>query len=158
MKFTNEQLMTMPLKHLRGLDIQNVDDEKLVQEILNTRMKGMPNVVTFNIPSSITDNLTVETEKELQAKLDVARAKRQAIILSEEEETTTPEVEEEDVPLMPETTEPAAEETTPEVPTEPVVEPEAPSQPEVVGKFCDYCDSLGGRHKRVCTRPGKPTI
>ncbi len=137
MKYTEEQLMEMPMKFLRQLDIQNVDEEKLVQKVLNARFKDMPAVTPMNFSSSETDNLTVEKEKELQAKIDARNARLKAQLEGEEPESAPlPDpTEEDDEPLTPE-----ADKTT----------------TAIKAKFCNYCDSKGVRHKLACTRPNKP--
>ncbi len=170
MRYTEDQLKRMPINILRGLDIADIEEEKVVQRILNTRLVDMPVGIPMNFPASVTDNMTVEKERELQAKIDARNAtiKRGLMVGIEGENEESP-LEEEDIPvvipeeetpLMPETAEEVVPETPETAPTDPI-EPVEPQQ-EVFGTvtavtFCDYCDSLGVRHKKACTRPFKPT-
>ncbi|MES2006910.1 MAG: hypothetical protein V4436_02245 [Patescibacteria group bacterium] len=150
MQYTEQQLMDMPMKFLKQLDIQNVEEEQMVQRVLNTRLKDMPAPNPLNFSASATDNMTIEKEQAMQAKIDERNARLKAQLAPTEEEIVT-----EPQPL-PNPTEPEPE----VIPTaNPIVEPVTPPPAAVLKtKFCDYCDSAGGRHKLVCTRPGKPII
>lgn len=149
--------MTMPMNLLRHLDITNGEEEKMVQRVLNTRLKDMPIPANFNFPASMTDNMTIEKERALQAKIDAYKAKVKAgIIVDEDEEGEEPaETPEEETPLIPET----EEEDVPPLDTPPLPDPTAPVEPldaTAVTKFCDYCDSKRKyAHKIGCTRPSK---
>lgn len=154
--------MDMPINILRNVDIQNGDDERMVQDVLNTRLKDMPVAVNMSFPASVTDGIkTVEDEMRLQKIIDDRRMKLKAHMIGattpdtddEEEEKSSPEEEDMESPST-------NADATPEVPKEPLVPPttEPTTEPsEVVGnapvKFCDYCDSKGVTHKKVCTRP-----
>ncbi len=140
-KYTEQQLMVMPMKFLKQIDIESIDEERLVQKVLNTRLKSMPSPVAFNIPTHVTDNLTVETEKALQQRIDKVRAKAKNHLTSQGEEGDTPELD----PLVPGE---QTEESKPEFETN-----EDVSMKTTTVKFCGFCDAPGPFHKTVCTRP-----
>lgn len=159
MKYSREQLMDMPMSILRNVDIQNADEERIVQDVLNTRLKDMPVGVSMSFPASVTDGIkTVEDEMRLQKIMDDRRMKLKAHVIGattpEEEEEEAPSPEEEDMEAP---TSPAADVTPVEEPLVPPSTEPLPEPSEVVGKtevkFCDYCDSKGVSHKKVCTRP-----
>lgn len=151
------------MKYLKHLDIQNADEEQMVQKVLNTRLKDAPMGAPLVFPSHMTDNMTIEKEQALQAKIDArnAQIKSQFAPLDE-----VPQVDAEPQPL-PDPTEsipdaPAEEgrvEPIEDEPLMPEVEPEeeeeSPTVDQTKTAFCLYCDSLGVRHKKVCTRPDK---
>ncbi len=85
--------------------------------------------------------MTIEKERELQAKIDAARARMRAKITSEGEEEEVSEIpdEDEDIPIMPET------DKLPDILLTEAV-------------FCNFCDSQGPRHKKVCTRDQQPSL
>ena len=134
MQYTEEQLMKMPMAVLRHVDIDTVEDEKLVQKVLNTRLHDMPMPNTPSFPSYVTNDITVEKEKELQAQIDAKNSEIKKGLLASIDEDDEEDEEEEEVSVAPKTEVVAA-----------------------VVRYCDYCDSLGVRHKKACTRPGKFT-
>lgn len=136
MKYTEQQLMDMPMKFLRNLDIETGEDEKLVQRVLNTRLKDMPveNPVVF--PSSVTDNMTIEKERELQARIDARNSRMKAQLKTDEE---IPQIDEVESQPLPDPTEEPKE-------TEPTTEVDV-----VKDRFCELCDSKGVRHKKECS-------
>ena len=147
--------MDMPMKFLRHLDIQSGEEEAVVQKVINTRLKDAPMGAPLVFPSSMTDNMTIEKEQELQSKMDTRNAQiKSQFTQLEEVPAVDAEPEIESQPL-PNPTEPAEEE--PALVPEPEEEEESPTVDQVKAPFCQYCDSLGVRHKKVCTRPDKPT-
>lgn len=148
MKYTVEQLKEMPIQILRGINIESQEEEMAVQAELNTRLADMPisNPMTFK--DSVTDNLTPEKEAELQAQINERNAKLKSQFTPVGEEVVVEPVQE----VVPE----PIVEPVPEVVPEPVIEP----VPEVVpgpvvepvpeARFCEFCDSKGGRHKKEC--------
>ena len=127
MQYTEEQLYEVPISVLRGVDIMNADEERLVQKVLNARLKDRPAPNAMSFPASVTDNMTIEKERELQAIIDERNARYKAnlgVALDEEEkEEEQDEVSEDDIPsTTPETQEESAgEESAPLAdPTQPV--------------------------------------
>lgn len=119
MRYTRDELSNMPLVKLRNLSINSKQEEDLVQEILDIRMKAQPLAQPFKLPSSATDPHKADSKKiaELQKQVDEENAKRRGEV---EQEITEPEVPE-DVDV---------EEAAP-VEEVPVEIPEVP-EPEVV--------------------------
>ncbi len=143
MPYTEDQLMRMPMKYLKQLDIQNVEQEQMVQRVLNTRLRNMPSPVAIHIPTHVTDNLTVETEKVLQARIDKVRSKVKKHISSQGDEG-----EEVSDPVVPDET------TDPIVPEEPEFETqEDHTMKTTTVAFCGHCDAPGPFHKKGCNRP-----
>lgn len=132
---TREELETMPLELLRGRDIRTKEEEDLVQEVLNERLVvEMPDFQP-DIPfrqGTTTDIKDKAEEEALQAKIDAQREAHRKLYESRVEEVPS------DTPI----------EEAPIEPT-PIVEPLP--DPTVV-RFCEFCDSKGGRHKKDCTR------
>lgn len=127
---SKEELLTMPIAVLENQKIESKEEEALVQEILNQRRANMPpqqEVSRAGIPFNIE---TPEQEAEAQKIIDerTAKLRPQAVVEPE---------------------------STPETPIEPQIE-ELPKV-EAKTRWCEYCDSKGGRHKLNCTRP-KETI
>jgi hypothetical protein len=72
---TREQLGAMSIDRLRALDIQDGEEEKLVQEILDCKLAASPPVVDIHSNVDIT---TKEQEDMIQGELDEKRAKVRA--------------------------------------------------------------------------------
>lgn len=135
---TREQLGAMTIKQLRNVDIREGDEEAVVQEILNQKVRVAPLEMTINFGTDKTDIKTVEQEAEMQEVID-ARVKdareRLSGAMLEPEQTPTSSPE--------------------EVPPAPVEIGDAPlPDPTVIAEapFCDSCDSKGGRHKKDCPK------
>jgi hypothetical protein len=65
------ELNKVPTNVLRQMDIRTTDEEKEVQMVLNRRLAASPIPVEQpKFMSSETDNMTIEKERELQAKID----------------------------------------------------------------------------------------
>ena len=77
-KYTVEELETLPINILRGLDITSPEEEKLVQAVVSKRLADAPLEDPFNV-SHFTDDLTPQHEKELQAYVDRKVAKRKGL-------------------------------------------------------------------------------
>ncbi len=74
----------------------------------------------------MTDNMPIEKERELQAKIDARNEERRKQLEGREE-------------------------PDPVVEPEPIVEPQEPvAQTIVKERFCAYCISKGGRHMKTC--------
>ena len=73
-----EKLSTLSLKQLQNIDIRNGEDEKLVQEAINSKVAVLPPSIKFN-RLLVPDIKNGEQEKEWQAKID-AFEKEQAPI------------------------------------------------------------------------------
>lgn len=155
MRYTREQLMDMPINLLRGIDIQSVEEEKQVQDVLNTRLVDMPIAQDMNFASSITDNIkTVEDEKKYQAIIDAKRVELKSRIPSGDGITLEENEEVPPVDPVPPLETPAPSDAPLPDPTQTPPPVEDPKE-EVAGqiKFCDFCDSKGRFHKKECTRP-----
>jgi hypothetical protein len=80
-KFTREDLEQMTIRQLRLIDINSVDDERIVQEVLNSKMEQMtPNVDISDLTK--VDIKTPEQEAEVQAQIDERRAAAKERMLS----------------------------------------------------------------------------
>ncbi len=135
-KYTREELMKMPLKIVRGLDIRTIEEEKLIQEVVNSRASVAQPVVKFN--QIVPDIKNGEQEKEWQDKIDRFNSENTPveakIALAENELNTIEKEVKEEVIVQP---------TTVMVDT---------TKGEIIKPFCDTCDSLGVRHKKVCPK------
>lgn len=138
-KYTKEELMKMPLKIVRGLDIRTADEEALIQEVVNSRASIAQPVVKFN--QIVPDIKTAEQEQEWQKKIDKFNEENTPI----EAKIVNAEKMLEGVKEIIETVQVAPTEVPPVVPTVVTV-----SNGEIIKPFCDKCDSKGVRHKKVC--------
>ena len=69
---TREQLMAMPIRRLRNIDIAEQDEELVVQEILNAKLAKLPPERKHNV--RVPDIKTPAEEKYWQKKIDDANA------------------------------------------------------------------------------------
>lgn len=72
--YTEQELMTMPLAVVRGLDFETKEQEKLVQRVVDRRLSDLPPsqpIYRRDVP----DIETPEQELEWQAKIDARTAK-----------------------------------------------------------------------------------
>lgn len=132
-----DELSAMSIKRLRLLDIQNAEQEAMVQTIVNAKVAVEPVIapVKFRIP----DIKNGEEEAYWQSKIDAAKEalRPKAVSMADiipDGEVEIPEVEEldevEEVEILEEDT----------------------VEDELVNKFCQSCDSKGGRHLKTCNR------
>lgn len=149
----------MSIKQLRLIDIKEHDEELSVQEVLDAKVAvAAPAKPVYR--GDVPDIKTKEEEEHWQGVIDARTAKIKGLAEPVVEET--PKDLDVTLPVL-EPTEPvppteAPVQSEPE-PTPPVVE-EAPKEPEpvqepeivepTVKKFCEFCDSKGGRHKKEC--------
>ncbi len=68
----------MNIRSLRLLDIREGDEEKIVQEVLNSKVRAAPPEVVLNFGTDPTDIKTAEQEAAMQAVVDERRAEAQA--------------------------------------------------------------------------------
>lgn len=141
---SQEELREMPVALIRLIDIQDTDEERLVQDILNEKFRSLPldqDVYTGDVP----DIKTKEEEEYWQKILDDRRQKK--ILASQGPDADFPLDNEDPVPT----------EVAPETPSEPGVQEDPIKEPESVKKFCEFCDAKGPiSHKKDCpTRVGK---
>lgn len=68
-------LETLPLNILSGLDIMTVEEEKQVQNIINSKRRFIPTNQPINYASDHTDFKTVEQEQEFQKIIDQRKAR-----------------------------------------------------------------------------------
>lgn len=73
-KYTREELYNLPLKKLQNLDIETPEQEAMVQEVMDEKYGHLAEHTTLNIASHLTDNLTPEKERALQARIDQKKA------------------------------------------------------------------------------------
>jgi len=66
---TREELMTMPLKRLRGFDVQNPEQQRTIQDVLDVRLQDMP-VDRPIYRRDVPDIQTQEQERDWQAVID----------------------------------------------------------------------------------------
>lgn len=142
---TREQLERMPMRLLRSVDIRNGDEEKLVQEVVNKRLRALPPEGTV-YRGDVPDIRDGESEKHWQEVIDQRTAKLKARLDMGAEDIETPAVENEIIPPV-ETTETIVDEGVVE---NPIDTPTAPSE-ELSAKFCDSCNGVR-KHKVYCVK------
>ncbi len=102
MQYTADELKKLPTNILRGIDIKNADEEKLVQLILNERTVAEGKApIPFVTTSAMTDAIkTKEQEKELQIKIDEHnRAQLVAVGAEDEDEDEEDDTDEDELEL-----------------------------------------------------------
>jgi hypothetical protein len=129
---SREQLMEMSITSLRNLDIQDQQEEALLQEVLNEKVRT--SVIIEDIKTSdVPEIQTPEQEAEWQSILDQRRKEARVRMGIVDESTVvvekTAEVKEEISEIEKEIEELKGE------------------------RFCTYCTSKGKVHKKDCTRP-----
>lgn len=119
---TREELLAMPLSRIRRVatDIQDKDEEELVQEVVNIKRIDEP-AEGIIYRNDVPDIRTKEEEEKWQKIIDERTRKAKGI-------TAAAFVE-------PAKTEQVPDNALPDV------------QPT---RFCEFCDSKGGRHKKNC--------
>lgn len=133
---SRDQLCAMPLNRLRLVDVHDKEEEDLLQEIINSKLVNLPpqgEAFRGDVP----DIKTPKQEAEWQAKIDERNAEIKgryvptATVDSAIAPTNTVEIE-------------GSGEVLPngEIISEPTK--------EVGKKFCEFCDSKGGIHKKGC--------
>jgi hypothetical protein len=121
--YTEQELMTMPLAVVRGLDFETKEHEKLVQKVVDRRLQDLPPSTPI-YRKDVPDIETIEQELEWQAKIDARAAKLKPRM--EETPSETPPSETPGEETTTETTEPVAEpEAVAESPTDVTPSPEA---------------------------------
>lgn len=132
---SREQLTGMPISLLRNLDVQTQDEEALLQEVLNEKIKSsviIEEIKTDDVP----DISTPEDEAKWQEILDQRRkAARVRMGIVEDVPVDELEKKEEEVAKIDEQIEALK------------------GQIEEKPAFCSYCASRGVRHLKTCTRP-----
>lgn len=63
-------LESLPLNVLRGIDIETPDEEKIIQELVNRKMRFQPVPIVINRPGDRTDFKTPAEEAEFQRVID----------------------------------------------------------------------------------------
>lgn len=122
--------MAMPLSRLRNLDVFHEDQEKLLQEVINYKLRFEPvkqQAVNRNdVPDKFKDQAhQAYWQNIIDQRTNALRPKMQEVEIPEQEE------------LAPDPVEIITEEVIPV---------------ESVKRFCNSCDSKGVRHKKNCTR------
>lgn len=74
MKYTEQQLVSMPLTILRNLDLQSKEEERLVQKVVEQRLQKMP-PSTPVYRNDVPDISSPEEEKVWQEKINERMAK-----------------------------------------------------------------------------------
>jgi hypothetical protein len=132
-----EELMTMPITVLEHQNIENAEEEKLVQEILDLRRSQMPPQKQVYNNDAIQANIsTKEDEAKWQKVIDERKAKLQGMISTSVTATTSPTVN-----AGPYESIHTEQESVSEV------------NPMHTKVFCKFCNFNGFRHKLNCTRP-----
>lgn len=72
--FTREELLKMPLRRLRLIDIQSVEEEKIVQEVVDIKVAQEPPAMEIS-RIDVPDITTPEQEKHWQKIIDERSAK-----------------------------------------------------------------------------------
>lgn len=143
----------MPMRLLRSVDIRNGEEEKLVQEVVNKRLRALPPEGTV-YRGDIPDIRDGEAEKHWQEVINQRTAKLKARLdmgAEDAEDIETPAVENEIIPPVEpvETTETIIDEGTVETPT--ITEENNPEHQELSAKFCDSCNGVR-KHKVYCIK------
>ncbi len=138
-KYTKEELMKMPLKIVRGLDIKTIEEEKLIQEVVNAKTGFAQSTVKFDY-RNVPDIKNAAQEKEWQTKIDEFNAKHTPV------ENKIAEAEK--------VLEQVKEEVKVEAPVEQIVTPTVITvqNGEIVKPFCDSCDSKARFHRKGCPK------
>jgi hypothetical protein len=106
MRYTKEQLMTMSLTALRNVDIDCKEEESLVQEVINERIKLIPTEQDRIKRDDVPEIMDGETEAYWQKIIDERTAKAKMPIFEEKVEEVT------SVDVIPETPVIATQEVT----------------------------------------------
>ena len=119
-------LSALPLEVLRNIDVESPLEERVLQSIIDKKLKVAPVQVEINRASDKTDFKSPAEEAEFQKVINerVASARPQEEVKVEasesELENKVEELKEEKAKL---------------------------------DRFCEFCDSKGVRHKKTCNRP-----
>ena len=116
-------LSALPLEVLRNIDVESPLEERVLQSIIDKKLRVAPVQVEINRASDRTDFKTPAEEAEFQKIINerVASARPQAEEASESElENKIEELKEEKAKL---------------------------------DRFCEFCTSKGVRHLKTCNRP-----
>lgn len=139
-------ICSLPLIRLRAIDIDTPDEEKIVSEVMNRKLAGLPPERKIQINDIIHQMnleraMTPELEDKYQKMIDERMAKERVLI---------PEsISEQEVNLDSVLATPAAEHST--ATTSDVIV-ETPEPVEITSRFCNSCDSKGVRHKKGCEK------
>lgn len=134
-KKTREELEKLPLKVLINIDIANVDEEKMIQEIIQAKTVVLPSTIKFN--KIVPDIKTLEDEARWQGEINKFNDSLKPIEIKVKEATIELETIKNEI-----NSETVVEKIEPEVIT---VEHTDINKP-----FCDKCTSKGVRHKKEC--------
>lgn len=133
MRYSREELTMKPVSFLINIDIKNQEEEELVQEILDAKRANMPSENPLIVPSTLTDNMTPEKEKILQAKIDAKMGK--SVVKSEGEAAPEEPVQTPVEPVVEAPVEvPVETQTPPEIDPTPVAKAAAPKKARSVKK------------------------
>lgn len=137
---TKEELLNMPVKQIRGLNINDPEEEALIQAVLDILIPKTPltQVEVYDLDIKGMEIKTPEQERKLQVELD--RRREGAAIVSgvytKEEvlESNIEKIEKETAKIEEELKEEGVEEI----------------KAEDNGIKCDLCGTRGFRHKKGC--------
>ncbi len=113
--YSREQLMTMPLVAIRGLDIDTPQQQELVQEVVNIKLASLP-VQRPIYRKDVPDIQTPQEEARWQTIINAREAKIRGQVVAE------------DVPSVP------APADLPEAPAEPVAPPNEAGMAQPTGE------------------------
>ena len=179
----------MTLERLRLIDIMEMDEELLVQEIINDKVRSAPptgEVYRGDVPDITTPEQEAEWQKTMDERARKATAPEVELpnadkielppeATTEETSSSGPVELSEPTTSAPVTVTPPADTTTPPAPEKHVItQADLDTQPGLIAegykvgdeidvptvtgdtkddsaqRFCDFCDSKGGFHKKDC--------
>lgn len=146
----------MTLERLRLVDIADKEEELLVQEIINDKVRVAPptgDIYRGDVPDIKTPEEEAKWQKEMDARAEATIPSQ--VDLPQQGEVHVPtdeEREEQEDSEDDEEEEEAQEEDPPTIPDNNPNDLPPPNDPPVTAKkkFCDFCDSKGGSHKKEC--------
>jgi hypothetical protein len=145
--FKKEDLEQMTIKQLRLIDIKEVEDEGLVQNILNDKLKNLAPVVEVNRKDA-PDIKTPEEEQKYQREIDerIARIKERTL------SSINPNIEvgQQSVTETKVDSSIISEEKLSSVPTELSTDQADAQYPKI---YCEECQSKRkGKHRKHCSK------
>ena len=130
-------LSALPLEVLRNIDVESPLEERVLQSIIDKKLRVAPVQVEINRAGDKTDFRSPAEEAEFQKVIDErvasARPKPEILITEEVEPSSAVELLKEEV-------------------LETKIE-ELKEEKAKLDRFCEFCTSKGVRHLKTCNRP-----